>query len=178
MSFPQTSVAQSAAGAFAGLLVDSSPSEVRSYVSEESSAEIPFGVMVCQGTADNGAKLLNTSAAAMAKAMVGIVLHSHGYAKDNELGDDGLKPKVIMRVLHKGVAWVQVEEAVTPASAVKVRAVATGEEVPGAFRDTPDGTTDCVDISAFARYLTSAGAGGFAQIAIDMTDARSGVADT
>lgn len=177
MSFPQTSVPQSIAGAFAGMLADSSHQEIRSFVSEESSAEMRFGIMLCQGTADNGAKILNTSSAAMATALVGILVHSHAYAKDTELGSTGLKPKTTLNVLHRGRCWVTVEEAVTPASAVKVRAVAAGNEVAGAFRDTAD-STDCVDISKFARYLSSAGAGELALVEIDMSSARQGANDT
>lgn len=178
MAFPQTSVSVKQTKAFAGMLVDASACVVDSFVSEESSAEIPFGVMVCQGSADNGAKLLNTSAAAMAAdVMVGVVVHSHAYQKTNELGTSGLKPKATLGVLRRGIVWVTVEEAVTPASAVKVRAVAGGSEQAGAFRDTAD-STDCVDISSFARYRTTAGAGELAQLEIDMTGRNTSVADT
>jgi hypothetical protein len=173
MGVPFTSVQQSTAGVFAGMLADGHPTEFDSFVSEEASAEIPFGVMVKQGTADNGAlKLTATS-----NKLVGLVVHTHGYAKDNELGSTGLKPKTTLKVLTKGRAWVKVEEAVTPSSAVKVRAVASGGEVAGAFRDTAD-STDCIDCSAFMRYVTSAAADGFAMVDIDMSGRNDAVADT
>lgn len=177
MSVPFTAVSQSTAGVFAGMLADAKDVEVDSFVSEEASAEIPFGVMVQQGTADNGALKLATSSASMAGKLVGVVVHSHAYAKDTELGSTGLKPKTTLKVLTRGRIWVQVEEAVTPLSPVKVRAVATGGEVAGAFRDTAD-STDCVDISKFARYLTTAGAAGFAILDLDMSGRFGAVADT
>lgn len=173
MSVPFTSVKQAIGAAIAGMLADTKLVEIDSFVSEEASAEIPFGVMVKQGTADNGAlKLTATS-----NKLVGLVVHDHSYAKDTELGSTGLKPKTTLRVMTKGRAWVTVEEAVTPASAVKVRAVAGGSEVAGAFRDTAD-STDCIDISAFARYLTTAGAGELALLDLDMSGRNDAVADT
>lgn len=165
-------------GAIAGSLYDLADNVVSSFISEEASAEIPFGVMVARGTADNGALKLHTSSAAMDGILAGVVLHSNAYNKTNELGTTGLKPGIIMNVLRKGRVWVQVEEAVTPASVVKVRAVASGGEVAGAFRDTAD-STDCVDISRMARYLTSAGAGELAVLELDLTGTVTlGVADT
>lgn len=151
MSAIQTSVATSTDVCFPGMEPDSSqPGAVNSYLNEEASAEIPFGVMVGQGVTDGGCLLL----AATSDKLIGVVMHSHAYAKDLELGDDGLKPSVTVGVKAKGRAWVLVEEDVTPASDVLVRAVATGNEVAGAFRDTAD-ASDCIDISAWARYVKS-----------------------
>lgn len=160
----QTSVLDQHAVAFAGMLVSSQNNDVQSYVSEEASAEIPFGVMVKQGTADDQTLLIS----AQADVPVGIVVHSHAYAKDEELGSTGLKPEVEISVLKRGVIWVTVEEAVTPASVVRYRAVVSGVEVAGAFRDTAD-STDTIACTTFARYLTSADADGLAQLEIDMT---------
>jgi hypothetical protein len=160
------------------MLVNTCINEIDSFVNAEASAEIPFGVMVCQGATDKAALKLNTSAAAMAgDVLLGVVVHSHAYAVSGELGTTGLKPGVIMSVLRKGRVYVQVEEAVTPASAVKVRAVAAGAEVAGAFRDTAD-STDCVDCSSFCRYRTTAAAAGFAELELDMTGRNTAVADT
>jgi hypothetical protein len=168
---PQTSVTDPAVG-FAGQLADSSDNTVDSFVSEESSAEIPFGVMVKRGTGDHQAKLL----AAQADVPVGIVVHSHVYAKDTELGSTGLKPETTLSVLTKGRVWVTVEEAVTPASTVRYRAIATGNEVPGEWRDTAD-ASDTVACLEFARYLTTAGAGGLALLEIDMSGAGARTSD-
>lgn len=163
MQFPQTTHTVAQSVAFAGMLGDSSLiKQGDSYVNGEASAEIPFGVVVKQGTLDNEAVKLTSTA----DVLLGVVLHSHSYAKPEEVGDIGIKPNVQMTVLSQGRMWVQVEEAVTPASNVLVRAVATGDEVAGAFRDTAD-ASDCIDISGFARYLTSAGAAGLALVEFD-----------
>lgn len=147
--------------------------DVVSKFSEEASAEIPFGVMLGAGTADDGAKLL----AATSDNLIGISVFHHGYAAGVEVGTTGPKPDVSIAVLNVGRAYVLVEEAVTPSSAVRVRAVAAGAELKGAFRTTADGT-DTIDISAFARYMTSADAAGIAMVEIDMRNANLAVADT
>lgn len=144
--------------------------------SEETSAEIPFGVMTCQGTADEGAKLLNTSAAAMVGKLLGISVRSHDFAIGSELGSTGLKPGAMFGCGKKGRFKVLVEEAVTPSSDVRVRAVAAGDEVKGAFRATADGA-DCVDCSAFCKYITSAGEDEVAVVEVDMANSNLAVAD-
>ncbi len=103
----------------------------RAGTSEEASAGIPFGVMVCRGTADDGILLLNTSAAAMATdtALVGITLFDHHFARNVELDADGaLAPEATCAVLTKGTCLVQVEEAVAPGDAVHVRVVTGGSD--------------------------------------------------
>ncbi len=163
--------------AVAGLLADNSLSkDCLSATSEESSAEIPFGVMVCRGTEDDGVLLLNTSSAAMATSLAGIVVFGHSFSKPYELGDTGLKPFATFNVLSRGRIYVQVEEAVEIGDAVRVRAVATGDEVKGAFRTTSD-STDCVDISSFARYIRGADEDGLAIVEIDMVNAALADAD-
>lgn len=162
MAFPQTAVASAITGAFAGQSGDSSNKQDDSFINGESSAEIPFGVVVQQGTADNECLLLT----ATSNVLIGVTLHSNNYQLTTELGTTGVKPNVTMNVRSQGRVWVTVEEAVTPASNVLVRAVAAGSEVAGAFRDTADGS-DCIDISGFARYLTSAGIAGLALVEFD-----------
>ncbi len=163
--------------AVAGLLADNSlTKDCLPGTSEESSAEIPFGVMVCQGTEDDGVLLLHTSAAAMATKLKGVSVFGQGYAKNTELGDTGFKPKCTFDVLNKGRVYVLVEEAVAPGDAVRVRAVAAGLEVKGAFRTTAD-STDCVDISAFAKWIRGAAEDGLAVVEIDMTSSALAVAD-
>jgi hypothetical protein len=153
---------------------------VRSYVSEESSAEIPFGVMVVEGTDGATQALLpHTSAAASEQIMLGVVQHSHYYAKDIELGDVGLKPGATLGVRTHGTILVLIEENVAIGDDVRVRVVATGDEQAGAFRTTADDTSDCVDISAFARWVSAGTAAeGFAELEIDMTNRASAVADS
>lgn len=165
-TIPQTSVSTSPTLGVPGLIADMNPNnDLRSYVNEEASAEIPFGVMVKQGTAADQCKLL--ASGDTAASFIGVNVYNPSAAKPYVLGDTGIKSKQMCRVMTKGVVWVTVEEAVTPASAVLVRIIASGAEVAGAFRDTAD-ASDCIDISGFARYLTAAGAGELAQVQIDM----------
>lgn len=174
----QTSVATRPTRAFAGMLGDSSHMKnVRSYVSTESSAEIPFGVMCVRDATnkDTGALLPHTSAAASSDIMVGVVVHSHAYDKPLELGDTGIKPKCTLNILTHGRIWVPVEETVAPGDAVRVRVVAAGAEQKGAFRTTAD-STDTVNITAFARWVTGGAAGSVAELEVDMTD-PNGTAD-
>ena len=160
---PQTTTNDAPAAAFAGLRGDGAPHYARSKVSEEASAEIPFGVMVGAGSADDGCLAL----AAVTDKLAGVVVHSHAYNKDNELGSTGLKPDVTVSVLRKGTIWDDVEEAVAVGGTVLVRAVATGGEQAGEFRTTAD-ASDLIDISANASWLTSTSGAGLALLSIDL----------
>lgn len=177
MSLPQTSVANPAI-AVAGMLADDSlGKDVLSKINGEASAEIPFGVMVAKGSADDECLKL----AATSDKLVGVVVYGPAYARSVgsttlELGTTGLTPNTLMDVLNVGRIYVFPEEAVTPASAVRVRAVAAGAEVAGAFRATAD-STDCIDISKFARWLTSGSSTVPAVVEIDMRNAALAVAD-
>ncbi len=175
MAAPQTSVSAPSV-AFAGMLGDTNMVKyVRSYVNEEASAEIPFGVMVKEGTdPSKQAKALATGDTAV--KFLGVTVHANSYAKPEELGDDGMKPGVVMGVLVEGTIWVPVEEAVTPASSVLVRIIATGDEVAGAFRDSAD-ASDCIDVSGFCRFLTSTTGAGFALLQVNMANRAEKAAD-
>lgn len=163
----QTTMGAQDAVPFAGVVQSAEPGNPRSYTSEESSAEIPFGVMVVlsSGSEDNGAKLPDDSG----DVPLGVVCHSHAHAKPTELGDTGLKPKATFGVLRKGTIWVQVEDAVDPGDAVRVRTVAGVGEQLGAFRAAADSTDTAVLTGA--AWLTTAGAGGIALLELDMTAA-------
>lgn len=172
----QTSVT-AMAEAVEGLLADNSMTkDCLPATSEEASAEIPMGVMVAIGTEDDGALLLHTSAAAMATKLKGVSVFGQGYAKDTELGSTGFKPKCTFDVLNKGRIYVKVEETVAPGDDVRVRVVAAGAEVKGAFRKTAD-ATDCVKINKFAKWIRGASAGGLAVLEIDMTNSALAEAD-
>ena len=170
MAATQTTVADRMTLAIAGMLDQSEMvASIRSYTSEEASAEIPFGTMVIRGTdEDNGVLQVHTSGATVIALLAGVVVHSHAYAKTQELGDTGLKPDTTFGVLQKGRIWVTTEDACDPGDAVRVRVVVAGAEVKGAFRVAAD-STDCVVLSkTMARWLTSAGAGGLALLELDM----------
>lgn len=168
MAYPQTSFDTTATAPYAGMKGDSTFDRVDSYVNEEASAEMEFGIMLQQGTLANDA-LIPTG---ITNDFIGVLLHSHAYANDTELGTTGLKPNVTLNVMSKGRCWVTVEEAVTPASNVLVRCVTGTGTVMGRFRDTADGVT-CLDISAYARFLTSTSGAGVALLEFDITNRRA-----
>jgi hypothetical protein len=149
----------------------------------EASAEIPFGVMVCRDAANpDTALLLHTSSAAMTASQLleGVSTHSHSYAEPDELGDDddgGVVAGNMLGILKEGPIWVLPEESVTPSSDVRVRAVVAGVEVAGAFRATAD-STDCVDCTAFCRWLTAGSTTVPALVWVDMANVGLAAADT
>jgi hypothetical protein len=167
----QTSVSDSPAVGFPGLLADASHKRAIAAHNEEAADEIPFGVAVKRSGADGGVIKLT----AQADALLGIVLHDHSKAKDTELGTTGLKPNVSFDVLTEGVVFVTVEGAITLTSEVHVRAIAAGAEVAGAFRATADGT-DTIDITPFARW-ESVHSDGVAKLYVNFVNAALAAAD-
>ena len=178
MSLPQTSVANPAI-AIAGQLADNTlGKDCLSKINGEASAEIPFGVMVGKGSADDEVLKL----AAASDKLAGVSVYGAAYARTAggatlELGSTGLTPNTLMDVLNVGRIYVFPEDAVTPASEVHVRAVAGGSEVAGAFRGTAYGT-DTINVSAFCRWITSGSSSTPAVVEIDMRNAAQAVADT
>jgi hypothetical protein len=136
--------------AFPGMQSGAGPRHIDSFVNSEASAEMRFGICVAQGATDKAALLL----AATTDKLVGVTCFRHGYVDTIQLGTNGIKPKVVLGVEAIGERWVVVEEDVTPASDVYVRAVATGAEIAGAFRDTADGA-DTINVSKFCRFVSS-----------------------
>lgn len=186
----QTSVSTDYTAGTAGMMVDlhtALDGDIGSYTSEESSAAIPFGIVVKQGAGDYGAlKMTATSS-----DMLGVTVYGHMYATGvvgasaalgdvdaaNFPGDVGLLPDITFGVCRRGRIWVRVEDAVSPGDAVRVRGVGGGTngygtggaEMVGAFRTAAD-STDCTDISAFAKWRTSADAGELAVVEVDFTN--------
>ena len=174
----QTSVSDKMITGFDGMIADVSMSDVDGHkINGEASAEILFGRAVVRGSTDQEVLRPHTDAATSAPLFDGVVVHSHAYAKPEELGDDGLKPTVVVMTLQRGRILTTPEEAVSPGDAVRFRAVVTGNEEAGAFRTTADGT-DCVNISQLARWITSGDTNTPAWLEIDMTNAALATADT
>lgn len=173
---PQTSVASEVSRGFPGMIADSNMNkDVRSYANAEASAEIPFGTMVKHdGTSET--KAVKLTATTDKPIFCGIVTHSHAYARPQEVGDTGLKPKTTLGCMWKGTIWVPVEDAVDPSKKVYCRAVATGDEQAGAFRGSADGS-DTIDCSNFARWVSATTGAGVAQLKFDLDNAGSDVAD-
>lgn len=147
--------------AFAGLLADNARRKDTLSRSSEEATSFPHGVAVVAGTDPDTQALLPTGAA----DLLGVAQHSHA----NEVGGDDqnlVDEGKMFNVLHEGRIYVEVEEAVTPASPVFVRiAAGAGGSQLGAFRASAD-TATALQASG-ARFLTSAGAGEFAVLEID-----------
>lgn len=97
--------------AFAGMLANAMQKKAVTLVQGEASAEIPFGVMVCQGdasavagTPDDAILMVDTNS-----KMLGIVLHHHNYTRGTDLGDTGVKPERLITVLEEGEVYVFAE---------------------------------------------------------------------
>ncbi len=177
MANPQTSVASAMTARLAGDLSDSfslANSRKESRTSEEASAGIPFGIMVKEGTAAGLAKLCTGTT----NVLAGIVVRSNSFAIPDELVvATGLTPKTTFSAVTKGEINVLLEENVTLGSDVRVRMVAGGGEQAGAFRTTAD-STDCLDLTALARWLTAGSSGDTAVLQIDLSNVGLAVADT
>lgn len=178
MTFTQVNTAM--AVAYAGELVDQiSVVATDSYIQSEASAVVAFGTMLKQGTADFTALNPTTTA----DKFIGVVRKSDAYNIDNELDQvaGGLKPKTVLGILKRGKVWVLVDEAVTPASPVRVRTDTNAGAVaaangPGTFRTTAS-AGHTTDISKFARFLTTTTGAGLVQLEFDVTMRNTGVAD-
>lgn len=145
---------------------------VVSGTSEEASAEILTGIMVKAGTGDYGVLKLT----ATTNRLVGITTREQDFG-DLELGDTGYKPGATFGIARTERWFVRIEENVTPASDVRVRCVAAGNEVAGAFRATAD-STDCLDLTPLAKWVrTALAADGVGELEIDMTNIDLAVAD-
>lgn len=154
---------------FAGMRTHFNKNKVASVVSEEASAEIPFGTAVVQGTADDGVLI----PAAQANLVRGIVQHSHTYNKDNELGSTGLKPKVVFDCAEEGELYVATTEAVSPASAVRI--FMSGGSA-GKFGKTASAGVS-IDVSKFCQWKETTTGSGAARLAFDFRDRKNSSSD-
>jgi hypothetical protein len=141
--------------------------DVMPAINTEASDEIPFGCLMKKGTGDDGVERLD----AANNAIAGISVHTNELSQPTQLGDVGVKPSATFGRLLEGHILVMVEEAVTPASAVRVRhggvdLAASPQKLPGGFRTSAVAGETAV-LSA-AKFLTSAGAGELAVLNVDL----------
>lgn len=164
----QTSYSDTQSTAFSGLL-EGGDNDVRSFKQSEASAEVPFGVMVCQGASADAALLMVDGNS----VPVGAVVHSHTYDKTTELGTSGIKPLNMLSVLNKGRIWVAVEDAVAVNAYAFVRHTANGagKLQKGAFRSDAD-TANALKCRG-VRFLTATSGAGFALVELDMNTDRA-----
>lgn len=156
----QTSYGTNLTPGFPGMLADSSRTkDAVTKAQGEASAEIPFGAVVAQGASEGKAILPAVGTA----VLLGVVLHSHDYAKPTELGDTGLKPKTSLSVLRVGRVWVRTETAVAVNDPVHVRYAGAGDK--GAVRNAAVVGETIQLVSA--RFVTAAAAGGLAVLELD-----------
>ena len=161
----QTSYPADSPVAVAGMMADDGTSDV---ISRGAQVNIGFGVACVQGTAD-GQCNLPTSSGDISN-FLGVSVY------DSSLPPAGWPPGwpgayglgSTARLCRKGRIYVQVEEAVTPASPVYVRfATEGGFTATGTFRASADSGTAGL-IATGARYLTSASATGFALLDLNL----------
>lgn len=151
--------------AFEGMLADLNDNEIRSGVLE-GAVNIPFGVALKKGATDDGWVLPSAGT----DLIEGISVHSH--SRDNfgfsalTPTNAGVKPQQNFNVLRDGTIYVKVEQAVVRGDVVFFRfAAGAGGTQLGAFRKDAD-TASAAQVKG-ARYLTSAAAGGMAQVSFN-----------
>ncbi len=147
---------------FAGQLYDLGENDMVTGVSEEASAEMPFGIVVVRATTDDGVKI----PAAEADIPKGVVVHSHSYQVGVDLGDTGLKPKTEMSIMRRGRIWVTVQEAVIPGDRAYIRFAGTGQK--GGWRKS-EVVGETMDITLQAEFQTTAAADALAVVEVDFT---------
>jgi hypothetical protein len=145
---------------FAGVYDANMPYHIDSYFNEEESASIAFGLLVIQGSADDGALLVDDGT----NDPVGVAVHSHRYQQDDvSLDSDGLKPAATFGVIRDGKVAVTFEDAVSPGDTVRVRHGGVGDV--GGFR-VAAAAGETVPLNG-AQVLSSAGAGGVAWVKLN-----------
>ncbi len=169
MTIPQTTYGATMAIGIEGQLVGSGPHEVIPCYNDEASAEIAFGRAVKYGATatDNFGVLFPT---AETDKIVGITVHSHEYSKGftgAALGTTGVNAGFPLSILRKGRILVRCEDAVTRGDRLWVRAVgSTPPEYLGGLNNADDGT-DTIDCTKQGQWMTSADAGGLAELEVD-----------
>ena len=125
-------------GAFAGALADTGYKRALSRQNEET-VDIPFGVLVKQGTADRQALLYDAAGA----NPLGVVIHTHALSNAALSDEEGVEASGgVMRGLRMGAIFVLVETGdtgVVAGGAVYARHTAGAGEQLGSFRSDSDG---------------------------------------
>jgi hypothetical protein len=169
MTIPQTAVASAMPTGLPGQVLRGKPDTA---ISEEDTNEIPFGLFVVQGDADDGALLPS----AYTDRLKGLVVLYHGLERTAELGDTGIKPGAVFGILSEGRALVQVPHgSVDPTSEVHVQAIAETNYPAGTVRSNKS-TNKTIDITGLARFLTSGDAGDIVELEFDLTNVGLAVA--
>jgi hypothetical protein len=163
----QTTFSQDLTAGFAGQKVGNGSFDVEPMRNGEASAEMAFGIAVKHDstTDERDAELFT---AVTGEALAGIIIHSHSYDVDNQLGDDGVLPTYEIQVARRGRLLVPCEDGCDVGDPLFIRAVATGAELQGALLASAD-ASDCIDMTGYATWRTSAAAGALAELEFDFT---------
>ncbi len=153
---------------FAGVLADLvSDSDIRSYVNEEVTLGVPFGVAVCQGAADNGFLLMVD----INSKILGITVHTHAveiYYLPTSPTTAGIPLKGTAGILKKGRIWAIAEVAVGPMDIVCARY--TTSTAPKAQKGGLGNTTDSATALQItgATWTTTAAAAAIGMVDVNM----------
>lgn len=180
---PQTTVTTIYPVAFVGMEPDNSNvgDNYINRVSGETALNIPFGVVVVQGTADD--QCLNIPD--QSHFILGVVPYAAAYQIAHELantadtnGNIGITPGTNVSIKKRGRLWVQIDEDVKFGQAVKVRSANSSSGVgPGCFRKTAV-SSNTVDLSKFCKWVgTNLAANGYGLLEFDFTMAAAATND-
>lgn len=160
--------------AFVGMLASiTMVKKASTLVQGEASAEIPFGVVVCQGDASSVAGTPD-DALLMVDAnskVLGIVLHSHDYTRGTDLGDVGVKPKRLLAVLEYGEVYAYAEAGAYVKGAklyARYTANGAGKLQLGALRIDGDTSKALLCNGITALETKTLAAEGFVKVRIDI----------
>lgn len=181
----QTSVDSPMSIGVAGQLADeytASNGDIGYGTNEEAATNIPFGVMVKEGTTADRIKLPTTAADVLA----GILIHEYAYDVTTQLADatvntnaqSAILPNIGGALLKRGRVLVIPEADGTDADGVHMRIVASGGNTQlGSFTPTAEvGKT--VNLSSLARWRNGGPkAGQPSVLEIDLTNAALVAAD-
>ena len=159
---PQLSYSRTQPVGFPGMKSSAVDDTIVTGVSEETSADIPYGLFVAQGVNQDGVKL-PTLTTDLPK---GISTQSHADHISYVGPNSGVVPYAPLNVTRQGRVYVNSEDAVTPASKVFMRFAANGGNTQkGSIRGTTD--TGCVEIYG-AAFVGSCAAGGLVEIEVNL----------
>lgn len=158
----QTSYPVDQAIAFAGLAHGDLARSVSRLNSQ--GAAIPFGSAVVEDSSDDAKAKL--PAGAVGK-LLGAVRHTHAVDNQGLVSPGGIPDGEMMSVMREGQMFVKVATAVAKGDAVYVQHTLNLGVEPGEWRNDADGGNAEL-ISAGVSYLTSAAAGEFAVIELNL----------
>lgn len=149
----------------------------------EATASIAFGRAVVWKLSSPASDMDVLLPAAETDTVAGIVIHLLNYSRAftstdingasqtyGDLDGTGLRPGTLMAILRRGTILVTVEDAVAVGDRLWVRAVAGADpEFLGGLLSADD-STDTIDCTKQGQFLTSAAAGGLAQLYVDFNN--------